>query len=1040
MHHHVALCARSDGAEPGYGPKVPTSFAAIDRARERLCGSPAGSRQWMWAAARLLGLLDEAIQHGEDAQVEDALLDEAIDLATRYLTQPAADDHSDERRTVEIGLGVDLTERYRRRGQPADLDEALRLGQARVAAADSSTWVTDRVNLAARLLLSYDDRDVAEHLDEAIRLLDPALTASGIDEDARATIAANLANAYSNRYDRLREPADLLRAVELFGVAAGGPDPDLVAGVRASLALALLDVHRTGADPDALRRALDEARAATEGSGSAIHRASRWHTLAQVAVAGHDAGRGAGLLDEGSDAAHRALELLPDQAPARGTYLATASAVDFERYLHGRRREALEDAIAGANEGLKLPDLDPHTYAALANQACLALTERFELDGDRADLQRALALGRRALPVVRRADIELALRTNLANAFQRSFELDQDRADLIDGIAAITPAVRRTPKGTERAARLNTAGLLRSSLARATGSLDELGRAIALGREALSLADPVTQELVIYATNTASWLSDRSERNGNQDDLDEAIDLLERALPAVTPGSPLECRAAFTLAGRYAERHERFTAASGTADLQRACDLWDDSLACDEPFISVYAGQRLGNVAFQIEQWAQCEQALAISLDAARRLTERRELIVDRERARLEVQGTGSVAAVAAVRDARPQTAVVHLEQAAATLLADAAERPAEQVTYDDVVRSARTLGGPLVYWAATVIGGIAIVVGTDGSARPVPLTLTTDQATEVLNDLRQGFATRAPDPLPIWEAAVATALRRTWELTVAPVLDILGAPDIVGLIPIGQLAWLPLAAARVGTGVGLLDRCVPRQLPNARMLLEPPPWPRDPQALVVVDPGRGDRFLPSIAAEATAVAARYRRVRMTPEPEHVPTRAGSGRRVLRLNGDPDSAAGTESPDQLLSDLAAADVAHLACHFDLDFDEPSASVLQLGGGIRLGQLVGRRIDGRPHVVLSACDSGLSGTRLPDEALGPAPMLLQAGARSVLAALWPVDDELSVQFMTAYHSRLAAGEEPAAAVVTVQREAIRAADHALMWAAWAHIGP
>jgi CHAT domain-containing protein len=200
----------------------------------------------------------------------------------------------------------------------------------------------------------------------------------------------------------------------------------------------------------------------------------------------------------------------------------------------------------------------------------------------------------------------------------------------------------------------------------------------------------------------------------------------------------------------------------------------------------------------------------------------------------------------------------------------------------------------------------------------------------------------------------------------------------------------------------------------------------------VVADPGKGARLLPWVSAEAAAVAACY---------GTAATAAALGdptRRTLRGNGPAEGATGTA--DALGARLDGVDVAHVACHFDLDLDDPGASVLRVGAGVRLADLVDRRITGRPHLVLSACDAGLTGTRLPDEALGPAPMLLHAGARSVLAALWPADDELTVGFMAAYHAYLAAGTPPAKALSMTRRTAMGPGGHPAVWAAWSHTGP
>lgn len=989
-----------------------------------------GSPQWAHAARTRLDDLDRTYRAaGPDRAA--ALLDESIDLARSYLVvRPDGRD----RRAVESGLAVDLSERYQHHGRAADLDEAIAIGRRRITVDDPASWVTDRVNLAARLLRAYDDRDDATLLDEAVALLEPAVSEPGVEPEGRAMLALNLSAAHSHRYDRDGTVEDLRRAIALHDVVALHPDPDEVAGGRSQLASLLVDLFRTGEDPSALDRALVEAHAAADAGGSVVEQASRRHTLAQIALASHEAGRD-GALDVAADAARTALELLPAGSPATGTYLATHSAVDFERYLAGHGRQLLDSAVRLATDGLELPDLDVHSVAALANQACLTRTERFEVDGDRTDLDAAIRLGRDVLDAVTRADIDLAVRTNLANALNQAYHLDGATALLTEGVAVITPAVERTPSGSRRAARLNTAGLLRANLGRALGSAPRISAAIGLGREAMELTDPGTQEFVIYSTNVANWHSDLFEMAGDREELDEAITVLGRAREGVTDGSPIEARLLFTLGVLYADRYEHVTHADGVDDLQTACDLWDESLVADEPFVTVRAGKRLGDVAFQNGLWAQCEQALGYALDAARRLTGRRRVPGDRERARADVQGTAAVAAVAAVRDGRPDAAVVHLEQAAATLLAEAAGHPAEQVTLDAVAAAAARLGGPIVYWATTGDGGVALVVAPDGVVDAHPLAMTSGDVDAVLDGLRTAFATRTGSPeatLAVWDAAARAAVERTRELALAPLGDLLVRAGTVGLLPIGRVAWLPLAAA-VDTGPG---GAVPRTLANARTLAAPAPWPAHPRAAVLGDPGEGRRFLPSVAREMQVVAECYRR----PAPD--PAAAGeapSPHRLLRRGTEPQQPADPEPPAALLDGLAGVDVAHLACHFDLDPEDPARSVLRIGRGVTLGSLVSDAPDRLPHLVLSACDAGLSGSRLPDEAIGPVAMLVHAGARSVLAPLWPVDDELAPPFVRAYHGRLAAGTDPATALSLTRRAAV-AGGHPVIWACWTHTGP
>ena len=116
------------------------------------------------------------------------------------------------------------------------------------------------------------------------------------------------------------------------------------------------------------------------------------------------------------------------------------------------------------------------------------------------------------------------------------------------------------------------------------------------------------------------------------------------------------------------------------------------------------------------------------------------------------------------------------------------------------------------------------------------------------------------------------------------------------------------------------------------------------------------------------------------------------------------------------------------------------SILRLGPGYRIGQLFERGLRHPTHLVLSACDSGLTGTRLPDEAIGPATVLIAAGARSVTAALWPVDDQLAPGFMQGFHHALCHGLDPAEALAHQQRVAVSHGDSAIVWSTFVHYGP
>ncbi|MWA03302.1 CHAT domain-containing protein [Actinomadura sp. LD22] len=1031
--------------------------AELAAARTALKSAEPGSADFLRARVRLYELLQQYLETVDDDPGLSELEDESITVGRSLL---ADDLDTATRRLVEVSLSVDLIRRYRRLGPGAvdDLDHAISLGRRRVEAEDDATWVTDRVNLAGALLTSWNDRDRVDHLDEAVPLLETALADDGIDAEGRSFIAVTLAAAYINRFDLARRAEDLRSAIRTLRSVLTEHVPSTFIGAIINLVNALLTAHETGVDVgDPLDEAvaLIEKVSATSGGGP---RSSDWrYAVARVRLAQFDHGGDGEHLDQADTALSEALALLDDDSPDRSSYVSTAAVLAFARYSHGGNRRHLETAISATQEARSLDGISPQDLAILANQTCLAMTERFHLDGNRDDLDQAISLGREALNSSIRLDVEGALRVNLAHALHQRFELTGARRDLTEAIVNAVSALRVRTPSPERAIALSTAGLLyesKAQMAQADGDAHiaqaDLDQAIGYIREALSFTSDQSPDAVTYRTHLASWLSSRAELTGSETDLDDAISHYETALDQAPEDSVTAGLTSFNLACCYASRVDRDVRAGGRAgqrsrnDLQRACDLWDDALAAGQPFISQFAGQRLGEVAFRMGEWDKCEQALTFSLDAARALTARRPRLADRERARFAVQGAASLAAVAATRAGSPQRAVVHLEQASATLLAEAAGLPADTVHFDEIVEAARHLGGPLVYWAATDYAGLSLIVTPDGSVTPVPLQVTIREAAKVIEELRAAFAANPTDTeaqLDEWNAAVEDVLRWTWENFVSHVVGVLGAVDTVGLIPIGRLAALPLSTARVQTG--LYELTVPCVLPNARSVRRAPAWPATPRAAVVCDAGKGDDHLPAITSEGVRVAACYAQA----DQFVAASEAGAAppRRVLRRSevsakepaAHPVSAS-ADVADELIGYLNGIDVGHIACHFSIKFDDPFDSVLHFKSGVRLAEIFGRHLPDPVHLVLSACDSGLSGTRLPDEAIGPASLLLASGARSVLAALWPLDDATAPDFMTEYHRRLASGHAPATALALTQR-AVSLTSPTALWPAFVHVG-
>jgi hypothetical protein len=138
---------------------------------------------------------------------------------------------------------------------------------------------------------------------------------------------------------------------------------------------------------------------------------------------------------------------------------------------------------------------------------------------------------------------------------------------------------------------------------------------------------------------------------------------------------------------------------------------------------------------------------------------------------------------------------------------------------------------------------------------------------------------------------------------------------------------------------------------------------------------------------------------------------------------------GSDASEQRLDQLAATGklkdyrLLHFATHGALDSDTPARSALLLAtdrlpdaekqaregkkvytGRLAVGTVLGWQLDA-DLVTLSACETGLGRQAGGEGMLGFVQALVQAGARSVLVSLWPVDDAATALLMTRFYENL-----------------------------------
>ncbi len=166
---------------------------------------------------------------------------------------------------------------------------------------------------------------------------------------------------------------------------------------------------------------------------------------------------------------------------------------------------------------------------------------------------------------------------------------------------------------------------------------------------------------------------------------------------------------------------------------------------------------------------------------------------------------------------------------------------------------------------------------------------------------------------------------------------------------------------------------------------------------------------LASTTREARSVAAIFQRSGADPAVK------------LLLGADGSSAQLGESWRQ------GMDVLHVATHALADLRQPMTSLLLLPAVdaqgqptyLTAGQIQQWRGDA-DLVYLSACETAVGPARFADGMPGLQRAFLRAGARGVIATLWPVDDVYASQFAADFYRRYTAGESAAAALTGTQR--------------------
>ena len=265
----------------------------------------------------------------------------------------------------------------------------------------------------------------------------------------------------------------------------------------------------------------------------------------------------------------------------------------------------------------------------------------------------------------------------------------------------------------------------------------------------------------------------------------------------------------------------------------------------------------------------------------------------------------------------------------------------------------------------------------------------------ESLATLRQGKPGNANDPEP--------SLTLFYELLVNPVSDLLDEPEII-IVPDRNLYRVPFPALLDESGQFLSERFRSRVVPSLSTLKliqdSPADYHSQTGALVVGDPDVG------VVIYRGSVNRKF-----VPLPG---ARKEADMIARRLGVNP--LLGQDATKQaVLEKLNSVSLIHIAAHGNAERGEIALSPQRSTTGIpreddyllKMSDISKVQVRAK-LVVLSCCHSGRGQIRA-EGVVGIARAFLGSGARSVLVALWALDDTATKKLMSRFYEHLVRGE-------------------------------
>jgi CHAT domain-containing protein len=683
--------------------------------------------------------------------------------------------------------------------------------------------------------------------------------------------------------------------------------------------------------------------------------------------------------------------------------LTTLADAYTERYARTGTLSDLDLAITALDHALDASAESVAGRADIIAELADLYQLRFASEGDPDDLDRAFAQYKEAIWALNdKSLVASTINPGYGRALLTRYNAAHDRSDLTEAVVVLRAALGHVPVDS-----LEAADVMRTL----GGVLMECGaedtdEAIGVLSQSLALTPIEAPGRVVTMLLLGRATLSKAQRTNDTELWEQAFDSVERAMASAETAAP----AAALLA-----------AADVSLLASTAGDAVRTGHACETGLNTVGRLLSMQLIRPHKEAWLRrasalsargaCAQALTGDTKAAAVTLERGRLLLFSEALEADMSGVerledqepklyaeyrNAADALRAIEraDLAPKSSLKPTERAAHARrvrgdFSLVVERIRESPGFGDFLR-APTLKDiqaaaehPLVYLASSDRGGMALVVepGEGKSPRAIWLDrLSVDSVAKIVSAHSKAYGMHFTHPEE-WRSELDLLGHWLWDAAVGPILADVQDVERVILVPTGILGILPFHIAWTSDGNRsrryALDQTAITYAPSGRALSS-----------------ARKRQRPSAAEGILGIYS-----------EELRTSALEIEHAIRWFANARTFAATaHDRNDILAQLPKWPTLHFACHSRADAERPleGGLVLDKGARITVRDLLGGDILKSQLVVLSACETGVTGQHLPDEAIGLPTALIQAGVSGVISSGWSVPDTSSFLVSARFH--------------------------------------